>query len=162
MSTSPRFPTPITEDPRNLATTPYIFLVSAIADTLFPPRHLSLPDHPLTLRISDAMVDRFISIRAAWEPAFAQVCQLALRDLSAACRRRYEKDFVAVTREEQTAILRDLESGDIHAQHWDSVRPQKEAFQIIYEAVAAGAFADPAYGGNLNMIGWKYAGFISP
>jgi len=63
--------------------------------------------------------------------------------------------FDALTHSEQEEILVALEKGKIHLEEMDA----KTFFDYFLGEVRNGFFADPSYGGNKGMVGWKLIGF---
>lgn len=143
-----------------LYTLAYCELMEELADTLFPPNIVAKgAGSALPAVVSSARVDRYIHCRAAWEPSFGVKVQLALRDLSAAAKLSFEQSFANLEISKRNELLSALKAGKLASEVWASPRPQSEAFETIHDAVAAGAFADPGYGGNAGGIGWRYAQF---
>jgi hypothetical protein len=153
----------LAENPLNLFTLPYSELIEALADALFPPNQVaSRNGRQHLLKASDARVDRHIHFRAAWQPPFGVRVQLALRDLTDACLKRYKgRHFAVLTEQERVAVLNDLQKGALPPAQWATLRPQVEAFTAIYEAVSCGLIAEPGYGGNAHGIGWFYTRFMT-
>ena len=133
-----------------------------LADTLFPPNPASNNDDGQVCVVSsDARVDRYIHCRAAWEPAFGQTIQLALRDLSSAAKLVHSKTFFDLAPAQRIDLIASLQSSSIPTASWNSPRQQKATFDALHDAVASGVFADPGYGGNCEGIGWRYSQFIT-
>lgn len=156
-------PPDLSEDPRNLYTLPYMVLLEAIADCLFPPNRVVAKDgREYELHASAARVDRFVLFRAAWEPSFGIRLQLALRDFTDACINEHGNHghFVLLSTERQTALLTELERGEIPPEHWSASRGQRQTHSVLYDAVSSGLFAEPGYGGNHNGLGWYYSNFM--
>jgi gluconate 2-dehydrogenase gamma chain len=65
------------------------------------------------------------------------------------------KTFPALSPQEQDKVLAGLESGTIELKGADS----KEFFSLLLQNTLEGFFADPIYGGNHDMAGWKLIGF---
>lgn len=63
--------------------------------------------------------------------------------------------FAQLNIEEQEAVLRKLESGDIAF----TAVPARHFFRFLLQEVRLGYFADPAYGGNRGMGAWKMIGY---
>ena len=55
----------------------------------------------------------------------------------------------------QEQILKDLQGGKIE---FETV-PSRTFFSFLLSNTKEGFFADPIYGGNKNMVGWKMVGF---
>jgi hypothetical protein len=138
-------------------------LIDAVADTLFPPNDVSDTRGVVhVLRASTCRIDRHIHFRAVWQPPFGVRIQLALRDLTGACTRRFDGRHFAVAKDsEQRDILTQLQKGALPPSQWATRRPQGDAFNSIYEAVSCGLLADPGYGGNAEAVGWFYTRFMT-
>lgn len=153
----------LAENPLNIFTLAYSELIETLADTLYPANPVpSRTGHKHLLRASEARVDRHIHFRAAWQPTFGTRIQLALRDLTEACLKRYtERHFAALTEQEREDVLTELQGGQIPIAQWTTLRPQAEAFATIHEAISCGLMAEPGYGGNAHAIGWFYSRFMT-
>lgn len=69
---------------------------------------------------------------------------------------KYQKAFVEITPEEQDAVLKAFESDDI-----GEIKnvPASTFFAMFLNLTLEGLYADPLYGGNKNMGGWKMRNF---
>ena len=65
------------------------------------------------------------------------------------------QDFQAIPAAEQDKVITGLQTGAIKLDGFDS----KMLFDTIYANTIEGFFADPIYGGNRDMAGWKLVGF---
>ena len=65
------------------------------------------------------------------------------------------KNFVDLTAAQQDSLLSGLETGTITVAQFDG----KAFFKLVLKNVLEGFFADPIYGGNRDMAGWKMIGF---
>ncbi|CAB3763821.1 gluconate 2-dehydrogenase subunit 3 family protein [Paraburkholderia humisilvae] len=74
---------------------------------------------------------------------------------NAACVRDHGKVFAELPRETRVLVLEQLEAGKLHL---DAV-PPKLFFSTLLQNTKEGYFADPMYGGNKGMSGWKMIGF---
>jgi gluconate 2-dehydrogenase gamma chain len=63
--------------------------------------------------------------------------------------------FAALTTVQQDQVLNGLENGEITLKDGSG----KAFFEAILANTIEGFFADPIYGGNLDMAGWKLIGF---
>jgi len=63
--------------------------------------------------------------------------------------------FADLQPEQQDAMLKNLESGELVLADVDS----KAFFTMLLQLTQEGFLADPMYGGNRNMAGWKMIGF---
>lgn len=149
------------ENPLLLYTLAYCELIEALADSLFPPNTVTDDSgERSTVLASSARVDRYIHCRSAWDHCFGRAVQLALRDLASAAVLSFEKPFVRLDCGLRTALLKELQAGVLKPAVWQSPRSQPDAFHTLHDAVAAGVFADPGYGGNVEGVGWKYSHFL--
>jgi hypothetical protein len=158
-----RFPDPpdLGEKPLNLFSLPYVQLIEALSDVLYPPNTVTdrLGGQHL-VRASDARVDRYVLFRSAWDPGFGARVQLALRDLAAAADARHSDHFANLDEASQARLLIDLEAGKLTQAEWLSPREQKDQFALLFQTVTDGFFGEPGYGGNHEGRGWYYANFV--
>jgi gluconate 2-dehydrogenase gamma chain len=63
--------------------------------------------------------------------------------------------FAQLPPDQQDQFLKDLEGGHVELEDVDG----KYFFTLLLQNVREGLFADPLYGGNRNMAGWKLIGF---
>jgi len=82
--------------------------------------------------------------------------QKGLKSLDAEAQARCEQDFVWLSIEEQTALLHEVESGQVKA-NW-KVDPT-EFIQMVAEHCAEGYYSDPENGGNREQVAWRMIGF---
>ena len=68
------------------------------------------------------------------------------------------KSFVQLTVTEQDEILESLESGKVALTLADG-QGARGFFNLVLENTMEGFFADPLYGGNKGLAGWKLVGF---
>lgn len=85
----------------------------------------------------------------------AMLYRLALAELDAYCEAEFGGAFATLDQSVQDEILTGLDEEDIE---FESVSA-KTFFDLILENAIEGFFADPIYGGNRDMIGWRYVGF---
>jgi len=85
----------------------------------------------------------------------AQLYRTGLAELDAYCQQTYSKSFQALSAEEQDKLLEQMEAG--------SVKLKTLASDVLFSQFLAnvqeGFLADPVYGGNKDMVGWKMIGF---
>lgn len=81
-----------------------------------------------------------------------------LRALNDHARATHAKSFAQLPPPDQDAMLKGLESGqiDLKLAHGLDTRA---FFELVLQNAMEGFFADPLYGGNKNMAGWKLVGF---
>ena len=83
------------------------------------------------------------------------IYRVGLKALDASCRNTHGKVFAELPVETRDQTLLELQEG--HLQLNGIVG--KTLFQQLLENTREGFFADPKYGGNRHMVGWKFAGF---
>ena len=85
----------------------------------------------------------------------AQRYRLGLERLGQYCQSRYGRAFSALHGDQQDALLRAMEGAD-------PALPSEigaEFFALLLQNVREGYLADPMYGGNRGMVGWRLIGF---
>jgi gluconate 2-dehydrogenase gamma chain len=80
----------------------------------------------------------------------------ALAALDAYCTRQFGNTFDVLSPSEQDNVLHALEQGMVDT---FTTVPAAKFFAMFRANVLEGLFADPLYGGNANLIGWKWIGF---
>lgn len=78
-----------------------------------------------------------------------------LRKLNAQSQERHDEKFYDAEPEQQVNILQDAESDKMEM---DGVR-SSVFFGLLRKLTIEGAYADPLYGGNKDMMGWKMREF---
>lgn len=68
---------------------------------------------------------------------------------------KFKKNFTDLSEEEQDQILTDFEKGSVKMKGVSS----DDFFTLFRMVVLEGVYADPLYGGNRDMAGWKMKGF---
>ncbi|WJY27256.1 MULTISPECIES: gluconate 2-dehydrogenase subunit 3 family protein [Sporosarcina] len=71
---------------------------------------------------------------------------------------KHDKKFAELEGEQMDAILTDLEEGKIRMNGIHSTA----FFNLLLQTTIEGAYADPVYGGNRNMAGWKMKEYPGP
>lgn len=82
--------------------------------------------------------------------------RLGVEGMQAYSQQKYQKNFKDLAADQQDQVLRDMEAGT--ATGFVGITAQ-QFFQLLLAHVKAGFFADPLYGGNRDMVGWKLIGF---
>lgn len=85
----------------------------------------------------------------------AQLYRLALAELDAYCQTEYGTRFSEISEADQDTVLQGMEDEEIT---FESVSA-KTFFDLVLENTIEGFFADPIYGGNRDMVAWRYVGF---
>ncbi|MCJ8009213.1 gluconate 2-dehydrogenase subunit 3 family protein [Lederbergia wuyishanensis] len=70
-------------------------------------------------------------------------------------QQKYNKRFTELSEKEQDEVLISFEKGDVPMEGVTS----NDFFTLLRMAVLEGVYADPLYGGNRDMGGWKMKGF---
>lgn len=79
-----------------------------------------------------------------------------LAALDAHCRATHDgRGFAELDEAEQDAVLTGLEEGEVSLEPVDA----EQFFDFAREMTIEGFFADPIYGGNRDMLGWRLVGF---
>ncbi|WP_321948027.1 gluconate 2-dehydrogenase subunit 3 family protein [Paraburkholderia sp. J10-1] len=79
-----------------------------------------------------------------------------IRDCDAYCRKQYGgRIFAQLDHASQEAVFHAIEANTVH---FDSL-PARTFFSCLLGNTKEGFFADPIYGGNKGMVGWKMVGF---
>lgn len=85
----------------------------------------------------------------------AMLYRLALAELDRYCESEYGEGFSDLSEADQDAVLKGMDDEEIT---FDAVSA-KTFFDLVFENTIEGFFADPIYGGNRDMVGWRYVGF---
>jgi gluconate 2-dehydrogenase gamma chain len=79
-----------------------------------------------------------------------------LKALEAYCSKTFGgRGFVQLSAEEQDKLIAGMEKAEVTFEGFSS----RMLFSAIYANTMEGYFADPIYGGNRDMVGWKLVGF---
>ena len=85
-----------------------------------------------------------------------QQYRLGLAALASYCSATFGgRGFAQLNSDEQDRLLTGMEKGEVKLPGFDS----KMLFSAIHTNTIEGYFADPIYGGNRDMAGWKLVGF---
>lgn len=91
-----------------------------------------------------------------------EIYRRALAKIDDYCHKHYnDTGFSDLTPEQQDKVLTALENGEVdlgltRGKHGFT---SADFFAMLLENVTEGLFADPMYGGNRDMVGWKWVGF---
>ena len=85
----------------------------------------------------------------------ADLYRAGIKGTDGYCRSKYGKLFRELTTAQQDECLKALESGDAKL---DGVAA-KTFFTMLLQNTQEGFWADPIYGGNKDMVGWRQIGF---
>ncbi len=85
-----------------------------------------------------------------------QQYRLGIAALETYCSKTYGgRGFVQLNEDEQVKLIGAMEKGEVQFEKFSS----RMLFAAIYANAIEGYFADPIYGGNRDMVGWKLVGF---
>ena len=105
----------------------------------------------------EAGVLRYIDLALAGAYADLQdFYRRSLAQLDAYCRKTYQESFRRLDGAHQDEVITALERDQVTGFTWPS---GLEFFNIIRTHTMEGLFADPIYGGNQNLAGWRLVGF---
>lgn len=83
----------------------------------------------------------------------AELFKLGVKALDYEANKAYKKTFIELSNEQKDEILRLFESNKSEFDFQSA--SAKDFFQELRAMTLAGVYADPIYGGNANMQGWK-------
>lgn len=89
-------------------------------------------------------------------PKPADVYRAAIMEVNRYTNDAHGGDFARLSQSDQNEVLKSLESGT--AKLKGGIDP-KAFFALLLQNTLEGFFADPLYGGNREMAGWKLIGF---
>lgn len=81
-----------------------------------------------------------------------------VRKINAVSQSEYGEAFYDLDEEQQNSILTTFQNGDVELQGVDS----PTFFAMLRQGTIEGAYADPLYGGNKNMDGWRMKEYPGP
>ncbi|MUV36462.1 Gluconate 2-dehydrogenase (acceptor) [Lentibacillus sp. JNUCC-1] len=87
-----------------------------------------------------------------------EIFMQGIRRIDEVSRKRHDKKFVDLEGTEQDEILQAFESGEVKMNGVASVT----FFSLLKQTTIEGAYADPVYGGNKHMLGWKMKEYPGP
>ncbi|WP_454691592.1 gluconate 2-dehydrogenase subunit 3 family protein [Achromobacter aloeverae] len=84
-----------------------------------------------------------------------EIYRVGIREVDEHCKSSLGRVFGQLTGELQQSVLKALEKGEIEL----PTVPSKLFFDLLWRNTEEGYFADPLYGGNRDMVGWRLLGF---
>lgn len=84
-----------------------------------------------------------------------QAYRHGIQDCDDWCKKKHGKVFAQLDRGVQEQVLKDMQGNKLQ---FESV-PANTFFNYLLSNTKEGFFADPMYGGNKGMVGWKLVGF---
>ncbi|WP_417805686.1 gluconate 2-dehydrogenase subunit 3 family protein [Thalassospira lucentensis] len=85
----------------------------------------------------------------------AEVYRAAIAELNAWCNDKHGSIFAELDKATKDSVLTALEKGEIKLESTKGAN----FFSLLLQNTKEGYFADPMYGGNHDMVAWKYIGF---
>jgi len=83
--------------------------------------------------------------------------QRGLEFVNRFAKEKYGSDFMDLSEDQQDEIIGTMEKGDTPDYFKDPTG--KQFFDMLKGDTIQGMFADPAYGGNRDMVGWQQIGY---
>jgi gluconate 2-dehydrogenase gamma chain len=105
-----------------------------------------------------AFIDRQLATRAKRD---LTRWRAGLRGLDASARRRFGVAFAEAAKDDQTALLRELEQGVAEAADWEGTAPAA-FFRLLRDHTMMGFYGDPRHGGNKERVSWRMLGVPDP
>ncbi|MGG0642600.1 gluconate 2-dehydrogenase subunit 3 family protein [Sporosarcina gallistercoris] len=87
-----------------------------------------------------------------------EIFREGVRTLQATAQSKHKKKFFELEGEQMDEILTMMEEGKVRMNGIHSTA----FFNLLLQTTIEGAYADPVYGGNRNMAGWKMKEFPGP
>ncbi|WP_019121701.1 gluconate 2-dehydrogenase subunit 3 family protein [Brevibacillus massiliensis] len=84
-----------------------------------------------------------------------EIFDIGLREIQNYSMSKYQKKFEELAPEEQDAVLTAFEKDEVNL---TTISPSG-FFNLLRSSTLEGVYADPLYGGNKNMAGWKMKNF---
>ena len=85
----------------------------------------------------------------------AEMYRRGLAELEQAAHAKFNRSFLDLSEEQKITFLQGVEKGSIA---FDTLKSD-QFFILLLQNVREGYLADPMYGGNRDMVGWKLVGF---
>jgi len=124
--------------------------LAAVCDRIIPP-----DDYPGAAEAGGVeFVDRQLATR---EKDQLPIWQKGLRGIDATSRQKEGKPFSELSSEEQVALLKEIESGEVPAAAWEGLDPQA-FFGRVVRYTMMGFYGDPRHGGNRDHVSWRMLG----
>ncbi|GGD91123.1 gluconate 2-dehydrogenase subunit 3 family protein [Paenibacillus nasutitermitis] len=84
-----------------------------------------------------------------------EIFEIALREMQNYSNAKFEKDFTGLAPEEQDTVLKAFENDEVKL----TTISASGFFKMLFSSTMEGVYADPLYGGNGGMSGWKMKKF---
>ena len=93
-------------------------------------------------------------------PQWRNLYREALSGLSKICMDSFGRSIEDLLSAERLEILKKLSAGQL--QGFSESLDQKRFFEVLRRHCIQGCFADPRWGGNKDMIMWRWYGYLQP
>ncbi len=84
-----------------------------------------------------------------------EIFDIALQEMQNFSMKKYQKKFKDLEVEQQDAVLKAFETDEVKL----TTISASAFFKTLFGSTMEGVYADPLYGGNNNMAGWKMKNF---
>jgi len=84
-----------------------------------------------------------------------------LASVNRASRALHDRPFALLSSDQQFAMLRTMESGELSPDGWDGIHPSA-FFELLLNHAMQGYYGDPRHGGNRDHASWKMVGLPYP
>ncbi|MED5017121.1 gluconate 2-dehydrogenase subunit 3 family protein [Paenibacillus chibensis] len=84
-----------------------------------------------------------------------EIFDIGLQEMQNYSNKKFQKKFKDLTPEQQDEVLKDFETDEVKL----TTISASGFFKTLFGSTMEGAYADPLYGGNGNMGGWKLKNF---
>jgi gluconate 2-dehydrogenase gamma chain len=111
------------------------------------------PNDAKTVYIKKSEIDRY-GFQGSMPPQ--ETYRKALPMVDKASQNKFGQKFLDLSSDQQDQLLEDMENGKTTG---FSEPPDSVFFSVIHDDAIEGMFADPVYGGNRDMVGWKLIGY---
>lgn len=85
-----------------------------------------------------------------------EIFDLGIQALNSTAQKKHKKKFHELEGDQQVAILKDFEADKVKL---NGATSASNFFGLLRKATIEGVYADPMYGGNKDMAGWKMKNF---
>ncbi|MFS0575002.1 gluconate 2-dehydrogenase subunit 3 family protein [Sporosarcina sp. 179-K 3D1 HS] len=87
-----------------------------------------------------------------------EIFLIGLREMDHVAQKEFGARFIELEGPQQDQVLQMFEDGKVDMKGYGS----KDFFHLLRQTTVEGAYADPLYGGNKDMMGWKMKEYPGP
>jgi gluconate 2-dehydrogenase gamma chain len=128
--------------------------LAALSDQLIPPDHDPGADW--------AGVVNYIDVQLCGPfQRWQQTYRNGLASVDRSSRAKYNCPFAVLSADQQFAILRSMETGELSPYGWDGISPSA-FFELLLNHAMQGYYGDPRHGGNRDHTSWRMVGLNYP